>query len=318
MESENVSFRLGEIEYLPVADGSVDVILSNCVINLSPDKEQVWREAYRVLKAGGRLSISDVVATAPMPDEIKENLSFLTGCVSGAEEVDILRSQLAEAGFTGISITSRDGSEELIGTWFPESGAEQFVASAMIEAYKPDTLHPRIPQNPDWVLQISEKAADNMRRHDNCTQSIVSAFLDSFTIDDPLLMRGASGFLGGMTASLTCGIHSAGVIVLGLLMGRQRLEHGADGLYPVVAATQDLIKRLNEKLGSDSCRELTGTDFTNLRQAASFRGSEEYERCIDRVREGAGEIAAFISEIAETGELFQPGEITAESKLERG
>ncbi|HEY7818102.1 MAG TPA: arsenite methyltransferase, partial [Vicinamibacteria bacterium] len=83
----NVEFRLGEIEHLPVSDASVDVILSNCVVNLSPDKPAVFREAFRVLKPGGRLAISDMVAKGPLPAEVRENLDSYTGCVGGAAEI---------------------------------------------------------------------------------------------------------------------------------------------------------------------------------------------------------------------------------------
>jgi SAM-dependent methyltransferase len=86
--TKNVEFRLGEIEHLPVADNSTDLIMSNCVINLSPDKRQVYREAYRILKPGGRLSISDVLATATLPDEIQKNLALVAACVGGAETFD--------------------------------------------------------------------------------------------------------------------------------------------------------------------------------------------------------------------------------------
>lgn len=100
----NVSFRLGEIEHLPVADGSVDVIISNCVINLSPDKAQVLKEAYRVLRPGGKLAVSDIVTDGPLPQEVKDSLSAWAGCVAGALEVDEYRRLLAEAGFHDISV----------------------------------------------------------------------------------------------------------------------------------------------------------------------------------------------------------------------
>ena len=136
MEAENVEFRLGEIEHLPVADSSVDVIISNCVINLSPEKGQVFKEALRVLKPGGRLMISDVVATAELPEAMREQAALLTGCIAGAEHVDRIRQLLAAAGFQEVKIDLKDYSKELIQGWFPDSGAENFVASADILAVK--------------------------------------------------------------------------------------------------------------------------------------------------------------------------------------
>ena len=86
----NVEFRLGEIERLPVADESVDVILSNCVINLSPQKHKVFEEAFRVLKKGGRLAVSDVVAVSSLPAEVRDNLALISSCIGGAEEINIV------------------------------------------------------------------------------------------------------------------------------------------------------------------------------------------------------------------------------------
>ncbi|MGD9877892.1 arsenite methyltransferase [Desulfococcus sp.] len=137
MGAANVEFRLGEIEHLPVADNSVDVIISNCVVNLSPEKGQVFREAFRVLKSGGRLAVSDVVATAEMPDHLREQAALLTGCIAGAEHVDRIRSLLNAAGFRDVTIALKPYSRELVKEWFPGSGAEKYVASADIEAIKP-------------------------------------------------------------------------------------------------------------------------------------------------------------------------------------
>ena len=135
--ASNVAFWLGEIEHLPVADGSVDVVLSNCVINLSPDKAAVYREAARVLRPGGRLAISDVVALAPVPGELQAKVAALTGCIAGAATVDELRRLLAEAGFDEVRITPRPESRAFIREWLPGSGAEDRVVSATIEAIKP-------------------------------------------------------------------------------------------------------------------------------------------------------------------------------------
>jgi SAM-dependent methyltransferase len=133
----NVEFRLGEIEHLPVGDGTVDVIISNCVINLSPDKARVFLDAFRVLKPGGRLAISDVVATAPIPEALAGDLAALTGCIAGAAPVETLRRLLADAGFAGIRISISEESRSFIRDWLPGSGAERCVASATIEARKP-------------------------------------------------------------------------------------------------------------------------------------------------------------------------------------
>jgi arsenite methyltransferase len=115
----NVEFRLGEIEHLPVPDGTVDVILSNCVINLSPDKAAVFRDAFRVLKPGGRLAISDVVAVRPMPRELAESVEALTGCVAGSATIDELRALLAEAGFCAVDIEPRPESRTIIARCMP-------------------------------------------------------------------------------------------------------------------------------------------------------------------------------------------------------
>jgi len=132
----NVEFRLGEIEHLPVADNSVDVIISNCVINLSPAKGQVFREAYRVLKPKGRLAISDVVAINRLPDEVRRNTDALCGCVAGAAQVSEIEQMLRDTGFSEVSIEIKEESAQFIHDWFPGSGVENYVRSAVITAVK--------------------------------------------------------------------------------------------------------------------------------------------------------------------------------------
>jgi len=286
MNAENVSFRLGEIEHLPVADSTIDVILSNCVINLSPDKKSVWRDAFRVLRPGGRLAISDVVASAEIPEAMKEQTALLTGCIAGADHVDSIKTQLEKIGFEKISIEIRPESKRLLQQWFPDSGAEHYVASANIEARKPKRAQLIFPEGEEWIQDVRQKAEENMTRYDNCTQSIVAAFTEVLGLEDGGCLKASSGFWGGMVSSLTCGVHSAGVILMGMIMGRDRLNEGMDGLMPMIFPTQELIKRLNDRLGSHSCKELTGVDFTDLEQAMAYRLSVHHKKCIACLADG--------------------------------
>jgi SAM-dependent methyltransferase len=137
VNATNVEFRLGQIEHLPVADNSVDVIISNCTINLSPDKSQVFREAFRVLKPGGRVAVADIVRTADLPSELASDLAALCGCVAGAASIDELETMLHDAGFEQIRIRPKDTSKEFIRTWTAGRNAADYVVSSTIEAVKP-------------------------------------------------------------------------------------------------------------------------------------------------------------------------------------
>ena len=133
----NVEFRLGEIEHLPIADNTADAVISNCVINLVADKGQVYREALRVLKPGGRIAIADVVNTAPLPPELASDATLLCACLAGAATIRQIEDWLAAAGFIDIRITIKPGGRELVETWAPGRGIENYVASATIEGRKP-------------------------------------------------------------------------------------------------------------------------------------------------------------------------------------
>ena len=132
--ARNVEFRLGEIEHLPIADNTADVVISNCVINLVPDKEQVYREVFRVLKPGGRIAIADVVNVAPLPPEMASDATLLCTCLAGAATTCQIEAWLQAAGFIDISITIKPGSRELVESWAPGRGIGDYVASATIEA----------------------------------------------------------------------------------------------------------------------------------------------------------------------------------------
>lgn len=169
-----------------------------------------------------------------------------------------------------------------------------------------------LPRDPEWVERVAEKASRNMRRYESCTQSILAAFMEELDVRDPLVMRAAGALHGGLLSSLTCGIHLAGMMVLGLLVGRERLEDGMDALLPAVMPGQELVKRLNRRFGTHACLELTGVDFSDLNQAVTFMASEEHETCIERVGQGAREIACHLMEMEGRGELFRPGSPAAE------
>ena len=132
----NVEFRLGEIEALPVADNTIDVVISNCVINLSPEKQRVFNEAFRVLKTGGRLAVADIVATAPLPDDVRADWSAYTGCMAGASQITDLEHMLQAAGFNDIKIAPKDSSRSFIREWLPGKRIEDYLVSATIEAVK--------------------------------------------------------------------------------------------------------------------------------------------------------------------------------------
>ncbi len=113
----NVEFRLGEIENLPVADASVDVVISNCVLNLSPDKARVWREIARVLKPGGRVAVSDLALLRPLPESVQRDVEALVGCIAGAALVEKTRTWATAAGLTDIVLTPKPEYIEAMTNW---------------------------------------------------------------------------------------------------------------------------------------------------------------------------------------------------------
>ncbi|MCB1791404.1 MAG: arsenite methyltransferase [Gammaproteobacteria bacterium] len=137
---DNVEFRLGEIEHLPVADNTADVVISNCVINLSPDKPQVFREVLRVLKPGGRLAVSDIVATVELPDEMRQSPELVAGCMGNASLIDDLLAIMRDAGFEQVSIEPKDESKTFIRDWAPQHNVTDYLVSAAISAVKPHAV----------------------------------------------------------------------------------------------------------------------------------------------------------------------------------
>lgn len=132
----NVEFRLGEIEHLPIESNFADVILSNCVINLSTDKPAVWREAFRTLKPGGRLAISDIVAISEPPAEVRNDAALWSCCAAGASSIEDLRNLLEGAGFHNVEVKTRPDSRRIADSLAPGMGFGDYFASAEIEAIK--------------------------------------------------------------------------------------------------------------------------------------------------------------------------------------
>lgn len=142
----NVEFRLGEMEHMPMEDNSIDAIISNCVINLSPDKDAVFREAFRVLKPGGRLCVSDIVLLQDLPPEIKESLDQWAGCVAGALNKNLYLEKLLAAGFVNASTEERNIPLFIEGATAKSRDPEEpqtcldlrgKVASINVKAFKP-------------------------------------------------------------------------------------------------------------------------------------------------------------------------------------
>ena len=143
---DNVEFRLGEIEHLPVADNCIDVVLSNCVINLSPDKPQVWREVFRVLKPGGKVSVSDLALLQPLPEDIREMAAALVGCVAGAALVEDTRAMLEAAGFAAIVLTPKPDYVRSMQNW--NDPLYRQIAEAL----------PKSEQLADYIVSLSIEA----------------------------------------------------------------------------------------------------------------------------------------------------------------
>ncbi|MCJ7649053.1 MAG: methyltransferase domain-containing protein, partial [Candidatus Lokiarchaeota archaeon] len=149
---ENVEFRLGEIENLPVADNSVDLIISNCVINLSTDKKKVYQEAYRVLKPGGRIVVSDIVLYEELPDIIKQNMSAYAGCVAGAMLKDEYLGLIKDVGFNLAEVSEQTSCETPSIVYKAETG--EIVDASTIPKEKLDKMNAFANSIPATSLKV--------------------------------------------------------------------------------------------------------------------------------------------------------------------
>jgi Putative redox-active protein (C_GCAxxG_C_C) len=162
-----------------------------------------------------------------------------------------------------------------------------------------------IPTDPHWPEQMASCAVRYVRAYDSCAQSILWAFMQSLEVQDRMVLRTAGAMQGGMMSSLTCGVHTAGLMVLGLLVGRERLESGLDGMVPIIMPAQRMVRTLTERIGGHSCLAMTGVDFTDLKAAMAYKSSDDHHRCVVRVGDGARAIAQLLQDWDRQGDLFQ-------------
>jgi hypothetical protein len=162
-----------------------------------------------------------------------------------------------------------------------------------------------VPHDPLWPEKMKIRSMTYLKKYDSCTQSILWAFMEELGMENRMVLRAGGAMQGGMMSSLTCGVHTAGLMILGLLAGRERLESGLDGMMPIIMPAQRLIKKLTDGIGGHSCLEMTGVDFTDLEAAMIYKLSDDHERCVERVGDGARIIAELLQDLDRKGELFR-------------
>ena len=176
------------------------------------------------------------------------------------------------------------------------------AASIQTQTQKQPTI---VPYDPPWPERMKTRATIYLKKYDSCTQSILWAFMEDLEMENRMVLRAGGAMQGGMMSSMTCGVHTAGLMILGMLVGRDRLESGLDGMMPIIMPAQHMVKTLTEAIGGHSCFEMTGVDFTDLEAAMIYKMSDDHERCVDRVGNGAQAIAELIQDFDSKGDLFQ-------------
>ena len=176
------------------------------------------------------------------------------------------------------------------------------TASPQMQTQKQPTI---VPNDPLWPERMKTRATTYLKKYDSCTQSILWAFMEDLEMENRMVLRAGGAMQGGMMSSMTCGVHTAGLMILGMLVGRDRLETGLDGMMPIIMPAQHMVKTLTEDIGGHSCFEMTGVDFTDLEAAMTYKLSDDHERCVDRVGRGARIIAELLQELDSKGELFR-------------
>ncbi len=162
-----------------------------------------------------------------------------------------------------------------------------------------------VPSDLQWPAKMKMQSMTYLKKYDSCTQSILWAFMEALGVENRMVLRTGGAMQGGMMSSMTCGVHTAGLMILGLLVGRETLESGLDGMMPIIMPAQRMVRKLTEGVGGHSCLAMTGVDFTDLEAAMIYKLSEDHERCVERVGNGARIIAELLQDLDRKGELFR-------------
>jgi hypothetical protein len=162
-----------------------------------------------------------------------------------------------------------------------------------------------VPSDLQWPERMKIQSMTYLNKYDSCTQSILWSFMEALGMENRMVLRAGGAMQGGMMSSMTCGVHTAGLMILGLLVGREKLESGLDGMMPIIMPAQRMVRKLTEGVGGHSCLAMTGVDFTDLEAAMIYKLSEDHERCVERVGNGARIIAELLQDLDRKGELFR-------------
>lgn len=245
---DNVEFYKGEIENLPVENNSVDVVISNCVINLSVDKQAVYNETFRVLKLGGRIAISDILARMPLPDKLKKDEKLVAGCVGGAISVGELYTIIERAGFTDISITAKSNSDDIITGWQPGDSIEDYIFSAYISASKPATIEKDNPMSSKGYFENIAHEWDEMRQN-FFPESVREIAYKAADIKPGQV----AADIGAGTGFITEGLLHRDVKVIAVdqspaMLGRMKTKFGAEGNVAYLTGDSSTLPIANESV----------------------------------------------------------------------
>ena len=162
-----------------------------------------------------------------------------------------------------------------------------------------------VPRGLHWPERMKVQSMTYLKKYDSCTQSILWSFMEALGMENRMVLRAGGAMQGGMMSSMTCGVHTASLMILGLLVGREKLESGLDGMMPIIMPAQRMVRTLTEGIGGHSCFDMTGVDFTDLEAAMIYKMSDDHETCVERVGNGARIIAELLQDLDRKGELFR-------------